>query len=478
MLQKKVMPISDLATASFGKDPTTMEEDYYATAELTQRLNLICHLIQNSEQLVLVLAENGYGKTSLLRQLQKIAKRQHEHWWVYLPASSPALSADSLMATLLTTLNTRHEGKSTQALEETLRNQIAAARYNGQLPILLIDDAHMLPLATLKLIVELAMQGETLTRLRAVLLCEPQITSILVAPEFKIVHNTLIHTLDIPPFNPTQVRDYLQFRLKNTQYHFETLFNHQEIKRIHNLSEGVPGRINVLAQQTLLKQGEPASVNAFRSSRTKLLWSTLILFILMTVAFVVHWNYPELFNTTTLETPPQSQGAIVDHPALPEKTLPTSSVEKPLPVPPVSPPVSEEPSKNQPMGEKMITTPTENKIADSHPDLTAFMGRNDIKDAVWLRSQNPNAYTIQLLGAHDPANLKDFLNQYPLLTDMAIFKTRYREREWYVLLQGIYPDRTTALTAIAKLPEPLRQKTEPWARSLMSVHAYIDESEP
>ncbi|OQW94106.1 MAG: hypothetical protein BWK79_07615 [Beggiatoa sp. IS2] len=467
-------------------------EDHYATPELTQRLNLICHLVQNSEQLVLVLAENGYGKTALLRQLQKMVKQQHEHWRIYLPASSPALSPDSLMATLLTTLNTRHEGKTAQALEETLRNQVAAARYNGQLPVLLIDDAHMLPLATLKLIVELAMQGEVLTRLRVVLFCEPQITSILVTPEFKIVHNTLIHTLDIPPFNSSQLSDYIQFRLKNTEYHFERLFTHQEIKRIYTLSEGVPGRVNVLAQQVLLKQGELSLRTSFtgRSPHSKLIWSTFVLLILVTVALIVRWNYPELFKEPTVpavteELSPAESPAVVQPHEITKQPIATTTDNNTITLPnhslpttaPTEQPVVKNNSENQSVVEKNSPTPTENKSANNDFNPATLMGRADIKDAVWLRNQNSRAYTIQVLGAHNPLTLKEFLSQYSL-NEIAIFKTLYREQEWYVLVQGIYPDRATALSALEKLPEALRQNTQPWVRSLTSVQAYIDEVEP
>ncbi len=471
------MPISETSASSFGKDASNSAttETYYATPELTQRLNLICHLVQNSEQLVLVLAENGCGKTALLRQLQQIAKQHHEHWWVYLPASSPALSADSLLATLLTTLNTRHEGKTTQALEELLRNQIATARYNSQLPVLLIDDAHMLPLATLKLIVELTMQGEILTRLRVVLLCEPQITSVLATPEFKIVHNTLIHTIDIPPFNLTQVRDYIQFRLKDTQYHFERLFTNQEIKRIHTLSEGVPGRINVLAQQVLLKQGEPSSIItlAGHSPRFKLIWSTLILLILIAVAVMIRWYYPELFKENQATVPEESSPAVSKLPVI---ATTSSQVVPPDQTVPTQPLVTPDSPDSKAVVEKNPSVPAESKPSlDFNP--AALIGRADVKDAVWLRSQNPHAYTIQVLGAHDPVTLKEFLNQYPL-KDIAIFKTIYREREWYVLVQGIYPDRPTALIALEKLPQTLRQNTQPWVRNLISIQAYIDEVEP
>ena len=78
---------------------------FFATLELTQRFNLIRHLIQNSEQLVLILSEKGYGKTSLLNQL-RIAG--NEHWWVCTLSSTPAISPDALTSHILSAFKVRH----------------------------------------------------------------------------------------------------------------------------------------------------------------------------------------------------------------------------------------------------------------------------------------------------------------------------------------------------------------------------------
>ena len=77
-------------------------QEYFATPELMQRLNLIRHLIQHSGQLLLVLAEAGYGKTALLTRLYDSAS---EHWWVYVPQTTPALSPDALVSSILSALS-------------------------------------------------------------------------------------------------------------------------------------------------------------------------------------------------------------------------------------------------------------------------------------------------------------------------------------------------------------------------------------
>ncbi|MEZ5672653.1 MAG: AAA family ATPase [Thiotrichaceae bacterium] len=272
---------------------------FFATMELTQRFNLIRHLIQNSEHLILILSENGYGKTSLLHQLRIAGS---EHWWVCTLSSTPALSPDALISHILSAFKVRHEGKSPQVLKESLRSHIASTRYNGQLPVLLVDDAHLLPIATLKMLVELAMQTEQFTRMRVVLFCEPQITSILATPEFEIVQKTLVHTLDIPAFSQVQVGDYILFRLQNTGYASVHPFNNHLVKKIYTQSEGIPAKINKLAYQALERFIEQQPLYPVSSTQSyKRLALTLALFLILAAAGgILYWQYPELFKNVLL----------------------------------------------------------------------------------------------------------------------------------------------------------------------------------
>jgi DamX protein len=437
---------------------------YFLTPELNQRINLICHLIENSDQLLLVLADAGYGKTSLLNHLKKTIKQQHEHWWIYTPTSSPALSVEVLISAILTAFNVRQEGKPVQILQESLRNHIAATRYNGQLPVLLIDDAHLLPLATLKTIVDLAMQGEPLTRLRVVLFCEPQITSILATPDFEVVQNTLIHILDVPPLSKAQLRDYIKFSLQDSQYNTIHPFNSEVIKKIYAESEGVPGEINLYAQQVLHRFTEHHRHHPL--SRTlpkhKLLWFIPLILLLIGIALLIYWRYPMLVEQRPLPLPLQQTPTSTVTPTPPTVVAPaiTTSTEttksaktEPTTVEPESPPTEQISPLEQPT-EKTST----------------------IRGEAWLRTQNPNDYTLQILGAHDELTLQRFLVEYPL-EQIAVFETRYRGKDWYVLLHGIYPNRQQALAALEKLSPMLRQKTQPWTRKLASIQKLIKTPE-
>ncbi len=455
----------NISTARSDDPFSSTNYQYFFTPELTQRVNLIRHLIQNSEQLLFVLAETGAGKTALLNQLKQIAEKKDEHWWIYTLVSNPALSPDALISTILTAFNVRQEGQSTEELLENLRSHISTTRYNGQLPVIFVDDAHKLPLASLKLMMELAMQNEPLTRMRVVLFCEPQMTSILAAPEFEIVQQNMTHTLDIPAFTATQVRDYLQFRLQDSEYSNIHPFSGELIKKIYIESEGIPAEINLYARQNLLKfveqRQDPTVLQSL--SYPKLLWGIpVVLLLLMSITWFVYWQYTKPVETPlSVEQPTPTLFDVKDiystTKASPETPTDLSSY------------VGEASPKDLNPSSQSDKKPVVPNVQFTLPEK---IGQTEVKKEDWLRVQNPNAYTLQILGVHERLTLQAFITEYQL-KEVAMFKTTYRNKDWYVLAYGIYPTRSEAEAAIAKLPASLRKNTQPWVRSLGSIQRLI-----
>ncbi len=458
--------MSDFQISSSRNDEpfSSTTHRYYLTPELSQRVNLIRHLIQNSEQLLFILGETGGGKTALLNQLKKIAEKKNEHWWIYTLTSSPALSKEALISTILAAFNVRQDGKPIQVLQESLRSHTAATRYNGQLPVLFVDDAHKLPLASLKFIIELAMQGEQLTRMRVVLFCEPQITSILATPEFEIVQKNMTHTLDIPSFSANQVRDYLQFRLQSSKYSNVHPFTGELIKKIYIESDGIPAEINLYAEQVLQQFAEQRQEQTHRYSLpySKLRWGIPIVLVLMAIAWFVYSQYSKPIETISPVKQPPLTPTLSAH-AITKTThktlLPTTDLSS--------------------HADGYLTKDSNQSVQTEVPEKTAKIKKpvkvvqTELKGKDWLRRQNSNAYTLQILGVHDRLTLKKFVAKHHL-NDLATFKTTYRNKNWYVLIYGIYPTRAMAEAALAELPASLRENTQPWTRSLDSIQKVIE----
>ncbi len=95
----------------------------------------------------------------------------------------------------------------------------------------------------------------------------------------------------------------------------------------------------------------------------------------------------------------------------------------------------------------------------------------------WLLQQQPTTFTLQLLGSRKQSSIDAYIKRNAL--DPAItsyYRGRYRDAERYVLLYGIYPDKTAARAARSALPDKV-QKAKPWPRSLQSVQDSIRETQ-
>lgn len=459
------------------------ESGFYATPELTQRVTLIRHLIEQSEQLLLIMAEAGHGKTTLLRQ---IAQSSKEHWKLLTVASHPELEEERLVADLLTHFNVRSQGKTLATMHENLRSYIAATRYNGQLPVLLVDDAHMLPLSALRTLIDLVMRGEAQTRMRVLLFCEPQITSVFAATEFAVMRNALIHTLDIPPFSEHQLRGYLQFRLHQARYAGASPFSSMTIKQLHEESEGVPGRINLLAGEILrdharIDPAHPSPPPASNETHKSWLRAGLIGLVFVVLLLAAIWGKQQW---------PSSDAPQMGAPqplSLPENLGEVQTDSEPPAIDIVTPPEAEEDAELTASGNPQISIQAalsdalqalEEEPAPAVPQQTApeteeLADLPGVKSAHWLKRQNPADFTVQVLGTHERDTINRFIARYRLQGTLAVFETDFQNRTWYVLSYGLYPTRANAEAAKDKLPAALRQESKPWVRSVENIQQHI-----
>lgn len=83
----------------------------------------------------------------------------------------------------------------------------------------------------------------------------------------------------------------------------------------------------------------------------------------------------------------------------------------------------------------------------------------------WQLAQTAQRYSIQLAGARNLAALADFAARQSLQRDIAIYRTRHINREWYILLYGTYTGFREANEVLEELPAALN-RFHPWIRKL------------
>lgn len=96
----------------------------------------------------------------------------------------------------------------------------------------------------------------------------------------------------------------------------------------------------------------------------------------------------------------------------------------------------------------------------------------DIRREDWLNTQDPDVWTIQLLGTENEQSLRNFIREHNL-TEAAYYALTRDEQRWYSLVYGLFDDIDAARAAAERLPRVVLGDN-PWIRRLGDVQAVID----
>lgn len=111
-------------------------------------------------------------------------------------------------------------------------------------------------------------------------------------------------------------------------------------------------------------------------------------------------------------------------------------------------------------------TSTPTKETTTTKNNTAPTREGGINGQDWIRKQNKNHFTLQLLATHTQKTAKSYLKKFSLKEEAAIFTTQRKGEDWFTLLYGSYPSKSAAQAAASKLPAGV---DKPWIRSFSSV---------
>lgn len=239
---------SYMSGLALNKAPFTsahQDEFFYMDAERDQRDNMLHHLTQYSNLLLIVTGERGIGKSSLLKRFVDTA---NDEWSVCEVQANAMMDAHQLLANIARGFGLQVTNQPAAVLQDTLYQYLVTIQRNDQVPILVVDDAHELPKDALETLFTLA-DAETGdgNLLRIILFCEPQIEIMLESPSIQPLRERITHTMDIPPFSEEQTAEYIKHRLAVSGFTGTSPFKPKDIKKIYKVSHGVPARINELA---------------------------------------------------------------------------------------------------------------------------------------------------------------------------------------------------------------------------------------
>ncbi len=218
---------------------------FFSSPELVQRLDLLRHLIESSDLIPLVKGTEGAGKSTLIEQ---IISRATENWLLCHIKATPMLQPEQLFIQLASAFNTTISGRD--ALD-TLGQRFSDLRREGRLPIIIVDDAHLLPEMTIITLLQLyARLPEDRPMVRILLFAEPDVDALLGSPQIKDMGLSVLQALDMPLLSREQTALYIEHILAGSGGAGLEM-SPVQTEKIYADSGGLPGRIEQLVQESM-----------------------------------------------------------------------------------------------------------------------------------------------------------------------------------------------------------------------------------
>ncbi len=228
---------------------TPVTDFFFSGANRGEILDALVYAITDGEGIVKISGEVGSGKTMLCRML--LDKLPTNIKAIYL--ANPSLSRDELLYAIADRLGLDLEGQRVNVILQNLQNDLEAKYARGERCVVLVDEAHAMPLETLeelRLLYNLQVGKHKL--LQIVLFGQPEMDEKLAQSNMRQLKDRIVHHFTILPLSQKIIHAYLMFRMRAAGYKGPDIFSPAAEKLIGKASQGLMRRVNILADKSLL----------------------------------------------------------------------------------------------------------------------------------------------------------------------------------------------------------------------------------
>jgi general secretion pathway protein A len=204
--------------------------------------------------ITLLLGEAGTGKTTVLRKALavRVESRGPRLFSMYL--NNPTLTRAEFVEFLATQFGLGPAGATSKIrllteVEEVLR----VRRDNGDLTVLVIDEAQSLPLELLEEVRLLAnIESDTDKLLPLVLAGQPELAARLNTPELRQLKQRVALRCTLAPLSLQETAAYVAGRIRLAGGDAIQVFSRDAVLAIHSHARGIPRMISVICDNALL----------------------------------------------------------------------------------------------------------------------------------------------------------------------------------------------------------------------------------
>lgn len=204
---------------------------------------------------VLLSGEIGTGKTTVCRCFLEQIPANCNVAYIF----NPKLTAQELLRTVCDEFHVPCRATDPQGLPsakdyvDALNGFLLESHAQGRNSVLIIDEAQMLPadvLEQLRLLTNLETRERKL--LQIMLIGQPELRTMLAQPQLEQLSQRVIARYHLDALTEAETVQYIQHRLSVAGLAGAMPFDRKALRRIHQITRGVPRRINLLCDRAML----------------------------------------------------------------------------------------------------------------------------------------------------------------------------------------------------------------------------------
>lgn len=466
-----------LAEAPFRITPHT--DFFFAGANRGATLEALIYAITHDEGIVKISGEVGSGKTMLCRVLME--RLPQSVVVVYL--ANPSLSRDDILYALADELGIEAPEQSRAAtVMRTLQEHLVGLYSEGKQVVVLIDEAHAMPMETLEEIRLLSnLESNRHKLLQLVLFGQPELDETLARDDMRQLRERITHNFKLEPLVREDIDRYLDFRMRAAGYHGPNIFAPAAIKLIARASAGLTRRINILADKALLAAFaagiHQVGVREVRaaikdsdfspargSGKRRASWGSWVWAAGGALATLALIGLIKLLGPSA--TPPSPPPANVPAPATAATPAPAPPSPEPATQPspqPAAAPVEAAPATIAP-APAHETAPQAGKITQTAPAVPATLDGMLSDSRSWIESVEADRWFIQLYATIDDSR-PDLVERFVIRARRSglepdlvrVYHSSFGETSRYGVIYGDYASRKDAVKVLNALPAALKR---------------------
>ncbi len=470
-------------------------------------LDALIYAVTHDEGIVKVSGEVGSGKTMLCRVLME--RLPETVTIIYL--ANPSLSRDDILYAIADELRLDvPDNARSSVVMRALQDNLIKSFGEGRQVVVLIDEAHAMPVETLEEIRLLSnLEANRAKLLQLVLFGQPELNDVLARPDMRQLKERITHNFGLEPLVRDDITHYLDFRMRAAGYRGPSVFSPAALKSIEQSSLGLTRRINILADKALLAafssgshhigpkeiqaairdcEFSEATYGGKPARKTQALWiaamvtivalSSIIIWLLMASRTDTGTPAPAL---VTLPAPASAVGMASAAPAAtvgapPAETAAppgTASASPPSTPSPATPPASAgtpPPAPAAKVGPAVATPPPQ----PAKPKVGPLTLERLEAGNTWLEQLPDDRWFIQIFAtdANRHAEVETLLRRLSSSTtglgNIHVYYSDLSGKPRFGVTYGDYATSAAAAAAMRELPKPLRTN-QPYPRQVVRL---------